>query len=109
MSAFPEAELQVLAEGPESSRYRLTDVGGAMEVRYEVGGEDRHLPTALASMVCKYVRELMMDLFNRWWAARVPGLEPTAGYATDAKRFIAAVSAAAAEADLPDGLWIRCR
>lgn len=109
MSAFPEAELQVLAEGAESSRYRLTDPGGTMEIRYEVGGEERHLPTALASMVCKYVRELMMEMFNRWWAARVPGLEPTAGYATDAKRFIAAVSSAAAEAGLPDGLWIRCR
>ena len=45
-------------------------------------------PTALASMVAKYVAgELSMLAFNRYWCARLPELRPTAGYPTDARRF----------------------
>ena len=44
------------------------------------------LPTALASMTAKYLRELSMRAFNEFWCARVPGLRPTAGYPTDAPR-----------------------
>ena len=40
-----------------------------------------------ASMTSKYVRELAMELFNRFWQRHVPGLTPTKGYPEDAKRF----------------------
>ncbi len=43
--------------------------------------------TAAASIVAKYVRELFMHLWNRFWCARVKGLRPTAGYPQDAGRF----------------------
>jgi hypothetical protein len=42
---------------------------------------------ALASMTCKYLRELFMTAFNRYWAALVPGIKPTAGYYGDGQRF----------------------
>ncbi|MCE5277020.1 MAG: hypothetical protein ABFD92_14890 [Planctomycetaceae bacterium] len=61
--------------------------GRVAEIRYQVEAEDQHLCVALASMLCKYIRECMMELFNRFWTARIAGLEPTAGYYVDGNRF----------------------
>ncbi|MFP4145439.1 MAG: hypothetical protein ACLFV3_09880 [Phycisphaeraceae bacterium] len=84
---FPEAHVRVLAESPECSAYRLEAAAGAMVVRFEVEAEQAHMPVALASMVAKYTRELMMARFNGYFAQLAPDLAPTAGYALDAKRF----------------------
>ena len=43
--------------------------------------------TALASMLAKYLREVFMRQFNRYWLSHVPGIKPTAGYPGDAARF----------------------
>ena len=59
---------------------------GAVEFRFQPKGE-RHLPTALASMTAKYLRELAMRPFNAFWQRHVPGLAPTAGYPSDSRRF----------------------
>ena len=50
-----------------------------------------HFTVALASMISKYVRELLMGEFNRFWQTHVPGLEPTAGYPGDSRRFFKAI------------------
>jgi hypothetical protein len=71
-----------MLESMEKSRYRVANA----EIRFETKSE-RHLPVALASMVCKYLRELSMKLFNQYWSDRQPGLKPTAGYPLDAVRF----------------------
>jgi hypothetical protein len=39
-------------------------------------------------MVAKLTRELAMHRFNRYWCARCPELKPTAGYNTDARRWL---------------------
>jgi len=63
---------------------------------------------ALASMVSKYVRELLMREFNAFWQQHVPGLKPTAGYPGDAARFFAAIRPAAVQLGIPeDVLWRR--
>jgi ribonuclease HII len=59
----------------------------AMTVSFEVDSEQQHMPVALASMVSKYTRELMMSRFQSWFLEHAPHVRPTAGYATDAKRF----------------------
>ena len=46
---------------------------------------------ALASMVSKYVRELLMREFNAFWQRHLPELKPTAGYPGDAARFFEAI------------------
>ena len=51
-------------------------------------GDELYLPTALASMFSKYLRELHMELLNGYWQAQVPGLKRTAGYGRDGVRFI---------------------
>jgi len=43
-------------------------------------------------MASKYLREMAMRAFNQFWCDRVPGLQPTAGYPQDAKRFRADIA-----------------
>ena len=71
-----------VGEARERSVYRV----GSTELRFQMKAE-ANFPVALASLVCKYVRELSMHVFNQFWAEHVPGLKPTAGYPLDAVRF----------------------
>jgi ribonuclease HII len=71
-----------LDEGPERSRYRIDN----LEICFQTKAE-AHLPVALSSMVCKYLRESAMDLFNRYWQKEIPDLQATKGYPQDARRF----------------------
>ena len=48
----------------------------------------RFLPVALASMVAKYVRELLMQRLNRFFRGQMTGLKPTAGYFKDGRRYV---------------------
>lgn len=107
---FPQAFVWTRGEDASISRYAVarTD-GGSLEVIVAVGCEGRQLPVALASMLAKYVRELHMAALNRFWAARVPGLAPTAGYPADAARFVRQISAAAQAEGLAERDFVRCR
>jgi ribonuclease HII len=71
-----------LEESREKSRYRM----GSMDFCFRTKAEE-FLPVALASMVAKYTREVLMHQFNHFWATHIPGLKPTQGYPLDAKRF----------------------
>lgn len=88
---FPEAEITVLGETERVSRYRLERDGSCLTVSFEAESESAHLPTALASMTAKLVRELMMARFNTWFAAQCPGVRRTAGYVQDGRRWLAEV------------------
>lgn len=57
-------------------------------ISFETESEERHLAVALASMTAKLVRELCMLRFNRYWAGRIPEIKPTAGYVSDARRWL---------------------
>ncbi|MCC7418687.1 MAG: hypothetical protein IT428_00255 [Planctomycetaceae bacterium] len=95
------AMVLTLAESREVSRYRV----GSTEFRFQVGCEE-HLPTALASMVSKYIREVAMRRFNRWWSERLPDIRPTAGYPGDARRFREDIAAHLATLGLAeDDFW----
>jgi hypothetical protein len=88
MTAFPGFDLQIVGENEERSCYRLTRCGQICEVNFVVGADRNCFPVALASMFSKYVRELEMMLFNRFWSDQIAGLRPTAGYYKDAKRWL---------------------
>jgi ribonuclease HII len=88
---FPDTWVRVLREAAAESNYRFSYAGRRIEFRFVVQGE-RHLPTALASMTAKYLREMAMLPFNAFWQRHVPGLKPTAGYATDSRRFLADIA-----------------
>jgi len=81
-------EITTLAEATEASTYAFTDLPRA-RIRVQAKAEDEHLPVALASMLAKLVRELSMERFNAYWSKRRPEIKPTAGYVTDARRWLA--------------------
>ena len=87
-TAFPDYDLQILEETPEHSAYRLTRESRVCRFEFTVKGEQRHFTVALASAYSKYLRELYMHAFNSYWSGQVAGLRPTAGYYTDAKRWL---------------------
>lgn len=102
---FDEGLLETVAEGSRLSAYRWGPPQGRREMRFEVGAE-RRLPVAAASMVSKYVRELAMLGFNRFWRSHVDDLKPTAGYPVDARRFKLQIAAAQRALAIPDReLW----
>jgi hypothetical protein len=83
----------VLLESPEGSSYLLQErsADGTQRrtmIHFREKGESLFLPTALASMVCKYFREMCMHSFNSWWCGQITGLRPTAGYYQDGSRWL---------------------
>lgn len=89
MTAFPDLAMHVLEESPPRSAYRLEESGRSLSIEFVIGGEEQCLATAFGSMMSKYLRELFMHVFNRYWLSLDPALKPTAGYYVDADRFLA--------------------
>ena len=85
LDGIPGAAVRPLAESEARSRYHIAE---RAIVQFMPEAESAHLPVALASMIAKYTRELAMARFNRYWCGRVPELKPTAGYSTDARRWL---------------------
>jgi hypothetical protein len=90
LQTFPESQLKVLLESGEASHYLVTEpaTGRRSLICFREKGETAFLPTALASMLCKYLRELCMHNFNSWWCEKIAGLKPTAGYYNDGSRWV---------------------
>jgi len=102
---FPESWIRPVHEGRAESRYEWEHAGATIEAVFRVGCESM-LPTALASMTAKYHRELAMRAFNAFWAARAPGIRPTAGYPGDASRFKDEIAGVQRELGIEDRvLW----
>jgi hypothetical protein len=59
-----------------------------MRLHFAVGADKRFLPVSLASMVSKYLRELLIHNINRYFLSFHSELRPTAGYWQDGLRFI---------------------
>jgi len=88
MTGFEGRDFKIVEESRERSVYRMLTRSVPWQIEFAKSGEKRQLPVALASIFSKYVRELFMHLFNRYWGSHVPDLKPTAGYYTDGKRFL---------------------
>lgn len=102
---FPDHVIEIRCEGRKESVYRFGPPERRIEFRFQVQGESC-LPTALASMASKYLRELAMRAWNEFWCARVEGLAPTAGYPPDGLRFKRAIAALQEELGIDDGvIW----
>jgi hypothetical protein len=106
--AVPDGVVVAEQEGRERSAYRVLGLRRPVRLTFTPRADSAYLCVALASMVSKYLRELLMHEFNRFWQAQVPGLEPTAGYPGDAARFFNAIRAAADQLRVPEAsLWRR--
>jgi len=87
----PEASITVQDESAQLAAYRLRQDHRGMTVRFEPGADGSHMPVALASMISKYTREMLMARFNAYFQTHAPDVAPTAGYAQDGKRFLEAI------------------
>jgi hypothetical protein len=83
----------VRSEQLELSEYEFLDSGRRVRLWFAARGES-FLPTALSSMMAKYVREVFMFAWNRFWQNSVSGLKPTQGYPQDARRFLRDIESA---------------
>ena len=108
-TALPGYEMQILEESPERSAYRLVRSSRICEIEFATGGEQRHFAVALASVYSKYLRELFMRAFNEHWSGRMAGLKPTAGYYTDAQRWLEDAAPALKQAGIDRSLLVRER
>lgn len=88
MTGFGNRQLEVIEESNTRSAYRITESARICEVAFVTSGESHHFPVALASLYSKYIRELYMTAFNRYWSSRIAKIKPTAGYYTDARRWL---------------------
>ncbi len=93
-NAFTDGLVLAREEGAERSVYEIIGLGRAMRVTFIPRADTSTFCVALASMVCKYMREVLMVEFNRYWLDKIPGLAPTAGYPGDSLRFYQAIEPA---------------
>ena len=112
-SSFPDARIRILEESDAVQRYRLEFPAAdglpahAATLSFEMGGEERHLPVALASMAAKFARELHMRRLNAYFARHVADLKPTAGYVQDGRRWLAEVGTATRDLGIDENVLVR--
>jgi hypothetical protein len=105
---FSEHWIAPMFESHAESHYEWGEPEARVRVTFRMNGET-FLPTALASMTAKYLRELSMRAFNQFWCALVPDLRPTAGYYGDSRRFKKAIEVKQRELGIDDHVLWRSR
>lgn len=105
---FPPWLIEIHGESRQRSTYRFGPTERRVEITFAARAEAQ-LPTALASMASKYLRELAMHALNAFWRARVEGLRATAGYPLDAKRFKGEIATCQEALGIEDQMLWRAR
>lgn len=108
-TALPEYELQILEETTDQSVYRLVRSSRVCKIEFVTRGENKHFLIALASVYSKYLRELYMIMFNTYWCHLLDGLKPTAGYYTDAHRWLRDTAQVIQQQSIDQNLLVRER
>jgi ribonuclease HIII len=105
---FEDFSLTIESESESLSAYTLH---GKREVKlvFQERAESASLPVALASMLCKYLREALMTRLNAFFRDHLPSLQPTAGYWTDGLRFLQETAEVRARLGIDDTLLARSR
>jgi len=112
---FEGLDMAILSETDQVSSYQLTGrgrAGGAgrqVRVHFLVGADGQSFPVSLASMVSKYVRELLVAGMNRYFGGLCSDLRPTAGYWQDGLRFIDDIKTRRPDVQIDSHMLIRCR
>jgi ribonuclease HII len=91
---FPEFSLSVIRENETMSSYEMIRSGRTMRIHFCIKADSKYLTVALASMVSKYLREVMMESLNHHFCGLCDDLKPTAGYWQDGQRFMKDLTAA---------------
>jgi ribonuclease HII len=103
---FPDGWVVTECETPQESRYRVECLPFKITAIFRPKADSGSVSVALASMMAKYVREMCMRDFNKFWTKHVPDLKPTAGYPGDARRFYREIEPAMKKLGIPkDVVW----
>lgn len=106
---FDEWSLEVTSETTARSEYRMMRGQDSVRLIFTEKAEAQCMSVALASMLCKYLREALMRRFNAFWRQHLPDVKPTAGYYTDGERFMRDTAAKRKELGIADEQLVRCR
>jgi ribonuclease HIII len=109
MRCFPEMDLRIVCEQRGRSAYEMRGPRRLLRVSFEVGADAQRLPVALASMISKYIRELLMGCLNRYFMSMAEGIKPTAGYWEDGLRFVDDLRTRLPHVSLDSERLVRCR
>jgi ribonuclease HII len=106
--ALPAGLVVAVEETMQRSVYRVLGLERSIQLTFQPRADSASFCVASASMVSKYLRELFMGEFNRFWQQHVPDLVATAGYPGDAPRFLKAIRPAATMLEIPEeAIWRR--
>lgn len=106
---FSQMNLTVLKENDKLSSYELTGSDKTVRLHFIVKADDNHLPAALASMTSKFLREILIQRINAYFATHCADLKPTAGYWKDGCRFIEDLKKLIPHIEYNHHQLIRCR
>lgn len=106
---FEDFTLTIDFEQDGRSGYTLRRGRQVARIVFMEKAESEALPVALASMLCKYVRESLMSRFNAFFRTHQPDLAPTAGYWTDGLRFLADTADVRSKLGIGDDVLARSR
>src|SRR5206468_324867 len=107
-NALPDSMIVAEQESAARSAYKALGLERAVRFVIEPRADLQHFCVALASMVSKYLREVLMGEFNRFWQSHIPELRPTAGYPTDSARFLQAIRPTMERLGVPEeAIWRR--
>jgi len=106
---FPRCQINILEQERACSRYRVRVGEREILMSFRTKADRDLLPVALASMLCKYLREVFMDSLNEFFRARLPELAPTAGYPQDAVRYLVAIDPLVPSLGVPRDWLVRSR
>jgi len=109
MRMFPGMALTILRESEEMSSYEMSGGGRKMRLHFTMKADQHFMPVSLASMVSKYIREVMMESINNYFLGHCPEIKRTAGYWQDGQRFVKDIAAMAPGLEYDSAYFIRTR
>ena len=109
MRMFPGMSLTILKESEQMSSYEMAGGGKKMRLHFTMKADQHFLPVSLASMVSKYVREVLMDSINNYFQGHCPDIKRTAGYWQDGQRFVADIAKMAPGLEYDRAVFVRSR
>lgn len=106
--AIPGGTVVAGAQARDGSSYEVKGLARPLHITFRPRADQEYFCVALASMLAKYTREMLMLEFNQFWRQHLPTLPPTAGYPVDALRFMTAIRPVAERLHIPESqLWRR--
>ena len=106
---FGDSQLRIIHEDQDRSSYEMKTNNRKIRVHFVVGADGKFLPVSLASMACKYLREVLVENINNYFLSFNHAIKPTAGYWQDGLRFIEDIKTHIPNLSFNENQLIRCR